>query len=246
MKEYYSIKMRATLEGKHISGAERITTKENVSSVINLLSSRPKIYDFMNIKVEKINHLDFIERALNIKTIKAYDYKEANRIAIDILEKVGISKKISEKSIELIHSGASPDKGNMRGAMIVNLNGERLEKDRYRGVRTVNVDFEDRERITQILKEKGYTERTVDALAIATKNLNYPEIVAEYCISDQEDYTTGYVAIKGVYYRIFSLKEYGNKKGGRIYFVKNGTDIDLLYDYLGSKSFLIKDIGDLE
>ncbi len=246
MKEFYSIKMRATLSGRHISGAERIVSKENVQSVISILSSRPSDYDFMNIKVEKIHQINFIEKSLKIKTLNTDNYNQANEVAVIILEKNGIKKEISEKYINLVHGGASPDGGNMRGAMIVNLSGERLERDKSRGIRTTNVDFEDREKISHILKEKGYTERTVDALALATKNLNYPDIVAEYCISDQPDYTTGYVAVKGVYYRIPFLKKYGNPKGGRIYFVKDNTDLDKLYEYLQNKSFLIKNLGDLE
>ncbi|WP_297887493.1 6-carboxyhexanoate--CoA ligase [Sulfurihydrogenibium sp.] len=246
MREYYSIKMRATLEEKHISGAERITTKDKINSVITQLLERPSYYDFMNIKVQKISEIQFIEKSLNIKTIKTNDYQHANQLAIEILKNQGIPQEVSTSCINLIHHGASPDGGNMRGAMIVNIEGERLEKDKSRGIRTVNVDFEDREKVTKTLLEKGYTERTVDALALATKNLNHPDILAEYCISDQPDYTTGYVAVKGFYYRITHLKKYGNPKGGRIYFVKNNTDIEKLYEYLQSKAFLIKELGDLE
>jgi len=42
------------------------------------------------------------------------------------------------------------------------------------------------------------------------------------------------------------LKEYSNPKGGRIYFVKDDTDIEELYKYLQEESFLIKEVGSLE
>lgn len=245
MKEYYSVKMRASLQGKHISGAERIVLKENLPIVISQLSQRPKDFDFLNIKVEKINNLHYIEKSLNIKTINVKDWIEGNKVALEILQNQGIDKKIAEKYINLIHQGAV-NGDNMRGAMIVSLSGERLEKDKIRGVRTVNVDFEDRESITQLLKEKGYTERTVDAIALATKNLNHVSIVAEYCISDDPDYTIGYVATKTTYYRINPLKQKSNEKGGRIYFVKNTANIEDLYEYLEKKAFLIKNLGDLQ
>jgi 6-carboxyhexanoate-CoA ligase len=81
---------------------------------------------------------------------------------------------------------------------------------------------------------------------LSTKNLNHPNIIAEYCISDQPDYTTGYVAVNNTYYRINPLKEYSNPKGGRIYFVKDDADIEELYKYLQEESFLIKEVGSLE
>ncbi len=246
MRDYYSIKMRATLEGKHVSGVERIVTKEKIPEVVSQLPLRPNQFDFMNIKIEKLNQINFIEKSLNVKTIKVESVEMANNVALEILQTVGIQRELAEIYIKMLHTGAATDKGNMRGAMIVSLKGERLEKDKDRGVRTVNVDFENREEVTKLLKEKGYTERTVDALALSTKNLYYPDILAEYCISDQPDYTTGYVATKTTYYRILNLKDYGNPKGGRIYFVKEDTDIDRLYQYLETKAFLIKTLGDLE
>ncbi|MDM7273951.1 6-carboxyhexanoate--CoA ligase [Sulfurihydrogenibium azorense] len=245
MKEYYSVKMRSSLQGRHISGAERIVLKEDLPTVISQLSQRPKEYDFLNIKVEKINDLNYIEKSLNVKTINVKDWIEGNKVAVEILQNQGVDKKVAEKYINLIHQGAVNGE-NMRGAMIVNLSGERVEKDKTRGIRTVNIDFDDRKAITELLKEKGYTERTVDALALATKTLNHPDIVAEYCISDDPSYTTGYVATKTTYYRINPLKQLSNEKGGRIYFVKDTANIEEIYQYLESKAFLIKHLGDLQ
>lgn len=243
---YFSLKMRASIEGQHISGAERITEKENLENVILELLNRPISYDFLNIKVEKLKEIEYIKKSLDIKSYTFSDYIEANDFAISLLENVGIQKEISKKYIWLLHNGAGEFGSNMRGAMIVNLNGERLEIDKSRGVRTTNVDFLNRKDIEKRLLEKGFSLRTVDALALSTKNLNHPDIVAEYCISDQPDYTTGYVATKGLYNRISPLKKYGNIKGGRIYFVKNNVNVIELYNYLQNKSFLIKNLGKIE
>lgn len=244
----YSIKVRTSLEGKHISGAERITTKENIPSVVENLLKRQnrRNFDFSNVKIEKITKKPIIiEKSLKIKTFEFKNYKKAVDFALKLLEeKTNIDIQTAKKYINLLYEGASPDKSNMRGAMIVNEKGERLEKDKFRGVRTVLVDFVNREFITQKLLEKGYTERTVDALALATKNLNYKNLIAEFCISDDEDYTTGYIAINGEYIRLKPLKPYGLNKGGRIYFVKNETNIDELYDYLENTPVLIEDIDE--
>ena len=244
----YSIKIRTSLKEKHISGAERIVSKEKIPNVVKALLKRQehKDFDFSNIKIEKISQKPIIlGKSLKIKTYKFENYKEALGFALNIISaKTNLPLETAKKFINLLYIGASPDKNNMRGAMIVNEKGERLEKDKFRGVRTVLVDFKNREIITKKLLEKGYTERTVDALALATKNLNYKNLIAEFCISDDNDYTTGYLAIDGKYIRLKPLKPYGLDKGGRIYFVKNNTNIDELYNYLEKIPVLIEDINE--
>lgn len=243
---YYSVKMRASKEGKHISGGERIVEREALKEVINSLIERPRDFDFLNIKVKLVQKLNYIDRSLKIENCSFPDTHQANAFAIEIIHKyTGIDKVKIENFINLIHVGAS-DRGDvMRGAMLVDTNGNRLERDRNRGVRTTGVDFEDREKVRSKLIKKGFTDRTLDALAIATKNLNYPDILGEYCISDDPDYQYGYVAVKGSYIRIYPLKDKGNDKGGRIYFVKKEVDLDRLYNYLEEEEFLIRELGEV-
>ncbi|MEZ0323507.1 MAG: 6-carboxyhexanoate--CoA ligase [Hydrogenothermaceae bacterium] len=243
---YISVKMRASYRGRHISGGERIVEESKVETVINSLLKRPKIYDFLNIKVEEIKDIEYIQRSLDIENINFEDYISANSFAIEIINReTGIDKHITKHYIDLVHKGASTCGEVMRGAMIVNPKGERIEIDRDRGIRTTNIDFENREYVEEKLLEKGFTYRTVDALAIATKNLKSEYILAEYCVSDDPNYITGYVALKDRYIRLSPLKEKGNPKGGRIYFVKNDTNLVELYNYLEKKSFLIKDLGEI-
>ena len=52
---FYSVRMRASLKGKHISGQERIVKKEDLEKVLIELYRRPKEdWDFLNLKVEKL------------------------------------------------------------------------------------------------------------------------------------------------------------------------------------------------
>lgn len=243
---YFSIKMRASLSGKHISGSERIVKEEDVRNVIDQLLKRPKIFDFMNIKIQKVESIDYIKKSLDIMSITFSDFEKANEFAADLINKsTGIDKGKIEEYIRMIHTGASPDGEVMRGAMVVNRKGERIEMDKFRGVRTTNVDYRDRERIKSILLGKGYTERTLDALAIATKNLNCEYILAEYCISDDPNYIHGYVATYGRYIRLYPLKDRGNTKGGRIYFVDDDVNLVKLYHYLENNTILIEDLGEI-
>ena len=243
----YSIKARASLKGKHLSGAERIVKESQIEEVLEELYKRVrrKNPDSVSIKIEKIEEEPIlVEKTLKIKNLSFSDYKEANEKAVEILYlETGISKDKLWDLINQVHKGASPNGENMRGAMIVNEKGERIELDSYRGIRTTTVDFTDRKNVLRKLLEKGYTERTLDALALTTKNLLYPDVIAEYCISDEPDYIVGYVSTKDFYYRFSPLKAKGNSKGGRIYFVKNSVNIHKLYNFLQKKPVLIKDVN---
>ncbi|MFN3947573.1 MAG: 6-carboxyhexanoate--CoA ligase, partial [Aquificaceae bacterium] len=172
--------------------------------------------------------IEYIPKAL---PIRSYDFKsveESHGFAIDMLSKEGISKDMALKGLELLKRGPNPKGGNMRGAVLLDINtGERLEPDPERGIRTVRFDWKDREYIKRLLKERGikkfYLERLLDALALATKNI-YCGVIAELCWSDDPLYTTGYTAGKNIgYVRIKPMKEEGNPIGGRVYFVKRNS-----------------------
>jgi len=239
----FSIKARSSKEDLHISGGERIVPYDKIEEVSSQLLKRVNRNnpDFISIKIEKIKEKPIIlKNALQIKELEFGDYISANKFAIDTLHKsTGIDRSKIKQLIEKIHLGASPNGTNMRGAMIVNQNGERIELDKFRGVRTTYVDFIDRERALKNLLKKGFTTRTLDAILIATKNLFYEDFLAEYCISDEPDYTTGYIAVGNTYYRLKPLKNLGNNKGGRIYFVKNSINLQHFYNYLEKTPILI-------
>ena len=56
----YSIKMRASKNGKHVSGAERILPQQDMAAAIGALSERALHHglgraDFINIKMEEVH-----------------------------------------------------------------------------------------------------------------------------------------------------------------------------------------------
>ncbi|MEO2117162.1 MAG: 6-carboxyhexanoate--CoA ligase [Methanocaldococcus sp.] len=232
----YSIKMRASKNGKHISGAERIVNKDEIEDVARELIRRALnhengIPDFINIKIEEIKEeIEYIDH-LPIITIHCKDKEEARERARELLRSEGIPDNVIDYAFKII------DKGGMRGAAILNLKGERLEPDKERGVRVKNVDTT-KELKEKILKENLGTERTVDAIAIASKVI-YLGVIAELCTSDNKSYTTGYVATKNGYFRITNLKKEG-ESGGRVFFVKDDVDIEGLINKLENKPFIIK------
>lgn len=58
---YYSIKLRASRDGKHLSGGERIVLKDKIEEAVNQLyrKAEPKDPDEINIKIESIKRKAF-------------------------------------------------------------------------------------------------------------------------------------------------------------------------------------------
>jgi 6-carboxyhexanoate--CoA ligase len=69
--------------------------------------------------------------------------------------------------------------------------------------------------------------------------------LAELCISDNPDYTTGYVALRKYgYIRIPHIKRKGRKNGGRVFFIEEHTDRDSVIEYLEKTPVLINKTSD--
>ncbi|HIQ39314.1 MAG TPA: 6-carboxyhexanoate--CoA ligase [Methanothermococcus okinawensis] len=236
----YSVKMRASKNGRHISGAETIVEREKVEEytikfIRRAFSHENGTPDFINIKIEEIKeNIKYIDH-LPIKTIRCRCKEEAREVARDILRKEGIKEDVIEEAFRIV------DKGGMRGASILNLEGHRLEPDRERGVRVKCISTSEELR-NRILKENLGTERTVDAIAIATKVIDLG-VIAELCISDNPSYTTGYVATKKGYFRITNLKERG-EVGGRVFFVdiseRDRERLERLIRDLENKPYIVR------
>ena len=235
--------MRATLSGKHVSGQERIVRKEELEKAILELHKRPKgDWDFQTIKVEKLKTPpEVIEKALPIKEYKFSCVPLARNFIVGLLEtELGIKREITKPLLAKLGSGIN-NGSNLPGAILVDTeSGEILNNEEpQKGIRTILFDWMDRDKVRKRLLERGFTERTLDALALATKNV-YCGVEAEVCWSDDPDYITGYVASpKFGYIRITPLKEKGNPFGGRIYFVRK-NEVEKVIECLRKRAVLIK------
>ncbi len=234
----FSVRMRAELHGRHTSGAERLVGKDALEKTVLELLKRPKEYDSLNIKVETVDKIQKIGKALPVSSYRFRNCREARAKAVELLRSY-IDETILHKAINTLSKGANPSGGNMRGALIMDIEtGKRLEPDKSRGIRTILVDWEDRELVKEQLLSSGYTERTLDALAIATKNVRCG-VLAEICWSDDPDYTTGYIASPSLgYVRLSPMKERGNPLGGRVYFVRKKESSKVI-ECLEKEAFLI-------
>ncbi|ADY73376.1 6-carboxyhexanoate--CoA ligase [Desulfurobacterium thermolithotrophum DSM 11699] len=246
MKKLYSVKMRSSKEGLHISGAERIVLEEELKTVaIQLIEralnhSRGKA-DFVNLKIEELKKNPVYSPLLPV--FEVTDYKSVK----ELLKKLfSLSKVPLELGIEVykkLLTGPAPNGQIMRGAMIVAVpSGKRLEPNQYRGVRASYLDV-DKETVS-ILKEKledRYTENFKEALVLSTKILHFNNVLGELCVSDDPDYTIGYLSLKGKgYFRIKNIKPQGLPKGGRAIFVEEKIDVEKFINYLEKEPFIAK------
>jgi 6-carboxyhexanoate--CoA ligase len=255
--EYYSLKMRASQqigEGdqkreQHISGAERIVSREAVEAVCSAMARRALTHskgdpDFINIKIEKVCEKDIqILKALPVTRVDVDSWQQGLDKAFELIDKavfschpreggnLGSLKDFRKKLPELLRETFP-----MRGAMLYDIaTGERLEPDHNRGVRATYMDAL---RSSDVDSQKNHFN---EAIVLATKVANAPGMVAELCISDDPEYVTGYVASKELgYVRIMKMKEMGDENGGRIFlFDSRRATAEECIEYLQKKKVLV-------
>lgn len=201
--------MRASRCGRHTSGAERIVSAADAPRIVSELARRALGHpagepDSINIKLEQVDGVLGLD-ALAVSTFEAASPEEGWDEIERLLAREGFvnARRIRELFRETYA---------MRGAMLLDADSlERLEPDQARGVRATNMD-------SSIAVRADSKDHFREALVLATKVASAPNIVGEICMSDDPDYTTGYVATKSLgYRRITSLKHRGDPSGGRIF-----------------------------
>ena len=242
--DYYSLKMRASQqvdEGEqkheqHISGAERIVGRDSVEAVCSAMVRRAMNHskgdpDFINVKIEKVHESDIqILKALPVTRIDVDTWQEGLEKAFGVVGDAAAG--IREKLPELLRETFP-----MRGAMLYDIaTGERLEPDHERGVRATYMDA------LHSSEVDGCKNHFNEAIVLATKVANAPGMVAEFCVSDDPNYVTGYVASKELgYVRIMKMKEMGDENGGRIFlFDSRKASAEECIEYLQKKKVLVE------
>lgn len=246
---YYSIRMRAAQGGAHeegghhISGAERIVTKDELEQLSADLVHRALHHskgcaDFIRLTIDAIDEatIHYVP-ALAVNNTQVRTVTEAYTIANELLTAHGITARALQQGLQLLRS----QKEAMRGALICNaLTGERLDTLGNRGLRVSRMAFAKEAESCQYFQEQGHTGvHFQEALVLATKVLSAPQVVGEFCISDDPDYTIGYVSYGHTYHRLGPLKELGDNRGGRIFFVHTATNLTELQEYLENTTVLV-------
>lgn len=236
----YSLKMRASKECTHISGAEKIVNEENLYDDSAALLHRALHHskgqpDFINLKIEQVNtnNLQYLT-ALPVTATSVDSAAAGQQKILEILKGLNINNGAAIMAL-------FKDTYNMRGAMLLNVDTlERLEPDKTRGIRATYMDSE--QACCQDVKN-----HFAEAIVLATKVAHAPNIIAEICMSDDPDYVTGYVAAKDIgYVRISKLKNMGSPDGGRIFLYRgNPQDITACINYLEKQHVIVQNIPNL-
>lgn len=233
-------------EEMHISGAEGIYEEADVPVIVKKYIKRALAHprgrpDKVMITLEEIKQKPKSVRLLPVTTLKCSSSAEAMEIIFKVLMQAGISKKAVNNAIKVLTS-----KKTMRGAALITAgSGIRLEQDKDRGIRVTRLGIgkASEKRLSRSLSTIRLNSATVkEALVLASKVVSCPGVLAEICISDDPDYITGYVASKKLgYLRIPNIKNYGEMHGGRVFFISDDADVEVLIEYLEKKPVLIDD-----
>ncbi len=251
----YSVRMRGSRQGSHITGAERVVPEASVSEVTAALMARAMAAtggpaDEVHCNVERVEATTVHYAQLPVvSTCQVSDWQEGRQAAVCLLVRAGIQVEVASQAVQLLADGAGPGGTVMRGALLMDAKtAERLEDDPFRGVRVSRMDLapEFRSALEQQLMSHGLGHsRVLEALVLAGKVLSAPGVIAELCWSDDPDYTTGYVADRQHgYQRISELKSIGDHRGGRVFFIDRAmVSKEEMIDYLERQVVLFDRCG---
>lgn len=247
-KTLYSVKMRSSFGQQHISGAEGIYGREEVSRIVSAYCERALRHpkgrpNEIALKVRILEQMPLLIPSLRVCTVDVASTGEAKKILGKILDSLGISRSAIQKAFDIVYS-----RNFMRGAAVLSRgNGKRLDPNRKRGVRATELGITRRaaKTLTEKLKPYNLNSDTVkEALILASKISSFDGVAAELCVSDDPDYTTGYVASSPVgYVRIPHIKRQRENYGGRVIFVRDDLDMQAFREYLEETPALVTRIG---
>jgi len=221
----YSIRMRASREGAHVSGAERIVPRDRLDAVAAVLTRRALEHakgdaDDISLHIEVLDPATIVHLSLpEVTTVQVASVEAGRSAALAELLRAGVSEAAARSAIATLADGVT-----LRGAMLVDAQrGSRFDPDPQRGVRASRMDLTPaaEEELHALLTPVALdNEHVREALVLAAKVSRMPGFVAELCWSDDPDYSAGYVCTqRRGYVRFPHLKPLGDHRGGRVFFV---------------------------
>ena len=243
--KYYSIRMRSAKSGLHVSGAEGIYDRHDVKKIVQNYTERALTHekgraDEIRLTVEELKQKVRRISTLPLSTINTRNSDAARNAAIKVLSSVGINERAIEEAFNALTVGLT-----MRGAILMDIEGVRLEPDLLRGVRVTRMGISKKAStdLSRKLGRHGLNNDTVkEALILASKVHKNRMVLGELCISDDPNYTTGYIATRTHgYIRLPRIKKRGVPYGGRTFFITGG-EVKELIKYLQKDPVLINEI----
>jgi 6-carboxyhexanoate--CoA ligase len=235
--------------GLHISGAEGIWCYEDAERIVGGYISRAMHHsrgrpDRIDITIERVAERPKIIRALPVRTILCGSPRTARGHIRKILQAERVSKKAVDRAMKIVF-----DDETMRGAALVRAgSGLRVDPDKKRGVRASRLGIGKAAEVSlgrELARQGIYIPTVIEAIVLASKVASCPQVVAELCVSDDPDYTTGYVSTRRLgYLRIPHIKRKGDRKGGRVFFVDDDSEVSVVAEYLERKPVVVKRVSE--
>ncbi len=228
----------------HISGAEGLYNFSEIKRIagdylLRAMSHPKGRPDKVVITMERIWGKPALIPLLPFSTMPCASPEEARKAIQKLLSGAGISRKAIRNGIRVVTGGAT-----MRGAsLIYDQSGVRAEPDMERGIRVsrIGIQKDSKRRLSRRLSKDGINTTTVkEAIVLASKVASCAGVTAELCISDDPDYTTGYVASRRLgYVRITNIKQEGSHSGGRVFFIQEGSAVRGVIRYLEERPVVV-------
>lgn len=242
----FSVKMRASLSGTHVSGAECIVPLSLVPQVSADFQARALSHPKARALGRTPDSITVTATAIDAAKLQRIPALPANALSCtDPTEAREIfAAHASWAAVEVLYSMRDE-----RGALLVTESGQLLAP--VVRCATVSADYQvpNNACTNTAMPQAGRDPKLPfhEALVLASKVLAHPLVIAELCISDDPDYTTGYVATKRGYLRIPNVKPTGSDFGGRVYLVADsvldeGNPLAELIDYLRNTPVIITDL----
>ena len=232
----------------HISGAEGIYEEKEIAKVLRAYADRALSHpkgrpDSVVISMEEIKQRPLTVQSLKVSTLSCRSPLQARTLARKLLIYSGMSDAAISAAFAVTGSAST-----MRGAaLVLSGSGTRVEPDKERGVRVsrLGISRSVAALLSRRLSRQGLNNSTVkEALTLASKVAACRQVTAELCISDDPEYTTGYVSSERLgYVRIPHIKKKGEKKGGRVFFLEEDADIDSVIGFLEKTTVIIDSLS---
>lgn len=226
----YSVRMRAFSNDRHLSGGEDLVRRnalgDRLLSLVEqgLSSSKNGGTEIpsLNIRVEPVPETDIVPSTLlPVYCLQSSSHEDTLSFLRMLLNaeppRLSVPGKIFFGHFLNLLAGADE---KLSGATFVLPSGERIIPD-HTGVRVTHFGILPHLRQT-LLREAsihpaGPGRRFIEALQIASKIMSHHAPESEVCVSDNPEYTTGYIALKGFgYIRLPHIKPEGRAWGGRM------------------------------
>jgi 6-carboxyhexanoate--CoA ligase len=230
----------------HISGAEGLYDVADLAAagakyIKRAIGHSRGMPENIVITLEKVKTRPVIAPLLRVSTENCENPNAAWDTVRHYTSRLGVSGPALALAEKILFS-----KNSLRGAALISTETEqRLDPDTEKGVRVSRLGIckTSASKLEKELATLNINTPTVkEALILASKVASCKDIVAEICISDDPDYTTGYVASRSLgYVRIPNIKKRGSMHGGRIFFLKPHADIRKVIQYLEKKAVIVKE-----